>query len=115
MIIKDNFLTAEQLILVNQMIEKDIAGHSGRFERYDDEMDHHETDDCSLFYLNKEIKDYFFGLLVERGVRQQVGFGEAAGVVFLAYVFHGVLCSALWWVLLYGKGVVGALGWAGLG
>jgi hypothetical protein len=23
-------------------------------------------------------------------VRQQVGFGEAGGVVFLAYVFHGV-------------------------
>ena len=48
-------------------------------------------------------------------VRQQVGFGEAGGVVFLAYVFHGVLCSALWWVLLYGKGVVGALGRAGSG
>lgn len=67
MIIKDNFLTAEQLILVNQMIEKDIAEHNGRFERYDDEVDHHETDDCNLFYLNKEIKDFFFGLLVEKG------------------------------------------------
>ena len=64
MIIKDNFLTAEQLTKVNEMIDADIKQNDGRFERYDDEMDHHETDDCNLFYLNKEIKDFFFGLLV---------------------------------------------------
>ena len=67
MIIKDNFLTAEQLTKVNEMIDADIKQNDGRFERYDDEMDHHETDDCNLFYLNKEIKDFFFGLLVEKG------------------------------------------------
>ena len=56
MIIKDNFLTSEQLVQINQMIDADITQHNGRFERYDDEVDHHETDDCNLFYLNKEIK-----------------------------------------------------------
>jgi len=47
-------------------------------------------------------------------VRQQVRFGEAGGVVFLAYVFHGVLCSASWSCVLYGKRGVGALRWAGV-
>ncbi len=67
MIIKDNFLNAEQLTKINQLIQNDITQHGGRFERYDDEKDHHETDDCSLFYLNHETKDFFFGLLVEQG------------------------------------------------
>ena len=44
MIIKDNFLNEQQLATVNQLIEKDITKHGGRFERYDDEKDHHETD-----------------------------------------------------------------------
>lgn len=47
-------------------------------------------------------------------VRQQVRFGEAGGVVFLAYVFHGGLGSASWSCVLYGKRGVGALRWAGL-
>jgi len=67
MIIKDNFLNDEQLTKINQLIQNDITQHGGRFERYDDETDHHETDDCNLFYLNHETKDFFFGLLVEQG------------------------------------------------
>ena len=64
MIIKDNFLNEQQLATVNQLIEKDITKHGGRFERYDDEVDHHETDDCNLFYLNHDTKDFFFNRFV---------------------------------------------------
>lgn len=67
MIIKDNFLNEQQLATVNQLIEKDITKHGGRFERYDDEVDHHETDDCNLFYLNHDTKDFFFNVLIEHG------------------------------------------------
>ena len=64
MIIKDNFLNGQQLATVNQLIEKDITKHGGRFERYDDEVDHHETDDCNLFYLNHQPRRYKSHLII---------------------------------------------------
>jgi hypothetical protein len=68
MIIKDNFFTEAQMEQLKQLIHQDIQQHGGKFERYEDEQDHHQTDDCALYYLNHETKNLYFKLMVEKGI-----------------------------------------------
>ena len=68
MIIKDNFFSRAQLDQLKQLVSADIKQHGGRFERYEDEQDHHQTDDCALYYLNHATKQLYFGMMVEKGI-----------------------------------------------
>jgi Rps23 Pro-64 3,4-dihydroxylase Tpa1-like proline 4-hydroxylase len=64
----DNFLSEQQLNDLKLSIQQDIETHGGQFERYEDEQDHHQTDNCNLYYLNHKTKKLYFELMVEKGL-----------------------------------------------
>jgi hypothetical protein len=68
MIIIDNLFTTKQINELKSLIQNDITKYDKKFKKYDDEVDHHDYDDCGLYHLQTEITQLYLQFLIEKNI-----------------------------------------------
>jgi hypothetical protein len=70
MIIIDDLFNKQQIDELRASINKDIQTHGGKFGKYEfnEEVDHHETQESGLFHLQHDTRDLYLRFLVDKKI-----------------------------------------------